>query len=82
MKAFFDGVGVGDTGGVWEDTPPEHPEFRATYAKKLAKAAAKAQAEAAAIGEKAAPPGAGREKPAAGGGAGARTAARQVEGGG
>jgi chlorophyllide a reductase subunit Y len=52
MKSFFEGVGTGDTAGVWEDTPVARPEFREVYAKKLAKAAAKAKAEAAAIGEK------------------------------
>jgi 3,8-divinyl chlorophyllide a/chlorophyllide a reductase subunit Y len=52
MKAFFEGVGVGDTAGVWEDRPVPRPEFRDAYAKKIAKAAAKAKAEAAAIGEK------------------------------
>jgi 3,8-divinyl chlorophyllide a/chlorophyllide a reductase subunit Y len=89
MKAFFDGVGVGDTGGVWEEKPVERPEFREAYGRKLAKAAAKAQAEAAAIGEKPAARAvprsgdpAARVETAPGGSAGARTAARQVEGGG
>ena len=29
MKAFFEGVGHGDTSGVWEGAPNLHPEFRA-----------------------------------------------------
>jgi chlorophyllide a reductase subunit Y len=61
MKAFFAGVGEGDTAGVWEERPVVRPEFRDAYAKKLAKAAAKARVEAAAIGEKAL-----GEKPAVG----------------
>lgn len=36
MSAFFDGVGAGDTAGVWEDTPKPRPEFKARYAKTLA----------------------------------------------
>ena len=28
MKAFFEGVGHGDTAGIWEDTPKLRPEFR------------------------------------------------------
>ena len=28
MNDFFDGVGVGDKGGIWEDVPKERPEFR------------------------------------------------------
>ncbi len=42
MKAFFEGVGHGETAGVWEDTPVARPEFREAYGRKLAKAAAKA----------------------------------------
>jgi chlorophyllide a reductase subunit Y len=60
MKGFFEGVGTGDTAGVWEGRPVERPEFRVAYAKKIAKAAAKARAEAADIGE----------RPTAGGGHG------------
>jgi 3,8-divinyl chlorophyllide a/chlorophyllide a reductase subunit Y len=37
MSAFFDGVGVGDTAGIWSETPKLRPEFREGYAKKLAK---------------------------------------------
>ncbi|MBK1635367.1 chlorophyllide a reductase subunit Y [Rhodovulum adriaticum] len=37
MKEFFEGVGEGDTAGVWEGDPNLHPEFRALQAKKLEK---------------------------------------------
>ncbi|MFC3614235.1 chlorophyllide a reductase subunit Y [Lutimaribacter marinistellae] len=45
MRAFFDGVGAGDTAGIWEGAPNERPEFRALNQKKLDKQrrAAKAQ---------------------------------------
>jgi chlorophyllide a reductase subunit Y len=45
MSAFFDGVGQGDSAGIWEGTPNLQPEFRALQEKKRAKAerAAKAQ---------------------------------------
>ena len=36
MSAFFEGVGSGDTAGVWEDTPVARPEFKARYAKTQA----------------------------------------------
>ncbi len=39
MKEFFDGVGEGDTAGIWEQKPVARPEFSAQYAKKLAKQA-------------------------------------------
>ncbi len=45
MRAFFDGVGTGETAGVWEGAPNLHPEFRARYAKKLEKQARAAKAE-------------------------------------
>ena len=44
MSAFFEGVGAGDTAGVWEDTPVARPEFKARYAKT--QAALRAQEEA------------------------------------
>ena len=44
MSAFFEGVGSGDTAGVWEDTPVARPEFKARYAKT--QAAMRAQEEA------------------------------------
>lgn len=28
MRDFFEGVGTGDTAGIWEDVPTERPEFR------------------------------------------------------
>ena len=39
MKEFFEGVGHGDTAGVWEGAPNLRPDFRATQQKKLDKAA-------------------------------------------
>lgn len=40
MNEFFEGVGKGDTAGIWQDTPMERPAFRQQFAKKLAKQAA------------------------------------------
>ncbi len=40
MQEFFEGVGEGDTSGIWQDTPMERPAFRQQFAKKLAKQAA------------------------------------------
>ena len=45
MKAFFEGVGEGDTAGVWEDVPQTHPEFREQYRKRVAKQAKARKAE-------------------------------------
>jgi 3,8-divinyl chlorophyllide a/chlorophyllide a reductase subunit Y len=45
MESFFNGVGSGDSAGVWSDKPRDRPEFRAEYARKIAKAAAKRAAE-------------------------------------
>ena len=42
MTAFFAGVGVGPTAGVWENTPVDRPEFKAKFAAKRI-AAAKAE---------------------------------------
>lgn len=39
MKAFFEGVGHGDTAGVWEGSPNLRPDFRAAHQKKLDKQA-------------------------------------------
>ncbi|MFN4024799.1 MAG: chlorophyllide a reductase subunit Y [Hyphomonas sp.] len=36
MKSFFEGVGSGDTAGVWRGTPDTHPQFRAHQTRKLA----------------------------------------------
>ncbi len=44
MKAFFEGVGEGDTAGVWEGTPNRQPQFRALHQKKLEKKALAAKA--------------------------------------
>jgi chlorophyllide a reductase subunit Y len=38
MKAFFEGVGEGDTAGIWEGAPNLRPDFRAAHQKKLDKA--------------------------------------------
>jgi len=40
MNEFFEGVGEGDTSGIWQDTPMQRPAFREQFAKKLAKQAA------------------------------------------
>jgi chlorophyllide a reductase subunit Y len=45
MKEFFEGVGNGDTAGVWEGAPNLRPDFRAQQQKKLDKAAKRAEAE-------------------------------------
>jgi chlorophyllide a reductase subunit Y len=45
MTAFFDGVGQGDTAGIWEGAPNLRPDFRAIHQKKLDKAARAAKAE-------------------------------------
>jgi len=37
MKAFFEGVGEGDSAGIWEGAPNLRPDFRATNQKKLEK---------------------------------------------
>ena len=44
MRAFFEGVGTGDTAGVWEGAPNVQPEFRARHVKKLEKQARAAKA--------------------------------------
>jgi 3,8-divinyl chlorophyllide a/chlorophyllide a reductase subunit Y len=45
MKSFFEGVGTGDTAGIWEGSPNLRPDFRAIHQKKLDKAAKAAKAE-------------------------------------
>lgn len=45
MQAFFDGVGTGDTAGVWEGDPNLRPDFRAQHQRKLDKQARAAKAE-------------------------------------
>ena len=44
MKEFFEGVGQGDTAGVWEGAPNLRPDFRAQHQKKLDKQARAAKA--------------------------------------
>ena len=46
MKDFFEGVGHGDTAGVWEGAPNLRPDFRAQHQKKLDKMARAKAAEA------------------------------------
>ncbi|MFN3610397.1 MAG: chlorophyllide a reductase subunit Y [Hyphomonas sp.] len=36
MKAFFEGVGSGDTAGIWRGTPDTHSDFREHQTRKLA----------------------------------------------
>jgi chlorophyllide a reductase subunit Y len=45
MKSFFAGVGSGDTAGIWQESPEQHPEFRERYKAQLAKLAAKRKSE-------------------------------------
>jgi len=45
MRDFFEGVGTGDTAGIWEGSPNLRPDFRAQHQKKLDKAAKAAKAE-------------------------------------
>jgi chlorophyllide a reductase subunit Y len=44
MRNFFEGVGKGDTAGVWEGDPNLRPDFRLMHQKKLDKAARAAKA--------------------------------------
>ncbi len=39
MRDFFEGVGMGDSAGIWEGSPNLRPDFRAVHQKKLDKAA-------------------------------------------
>ncbi|WP_371227390.1 chlorophyllide a reductase subunit Y [Roseovarius sp. 2305UL8-3] len=45
MKAFFEGVGKGDTAGIWEGAPNVREDFRALNLKKLEKKARAAKAQ-------------------------------------
>ncbi|MEO1745456.1 MAG: chlorophyllide a reductase subunit Y [Pseudomonadota bacterium] len=36
MNAFFEGVGKGDTAGIWEDVPQDKSAFRKKYAARVA----------------------------------------------
>ena len=44
MRSFFEGVGQGDTGGIWAGKPNLQPNFRAVNLKKLEKKARAAKA--------------------------------------
>lgn len=45
MREFFEGVGTGDSAGVWEEIPRDRPEFREHYKRHLAKEAKRRKAE-------------------------------------
>ena len=45
MRDFFEGVGEGDSAGVWEGAPNLRPDFRAAHQKKLDKMARAAKAQ-------------------------------------
>jgi chlorophyllide a reductase subunit Y len=45
MREFFEGVGTGDTAGIWEGAPNLRPDFREAHQKKLDKAAKAAKAQ-------------------------------------
>jgi chlorophyllide a reductase subunit Y len=45
LKAFFDGVGSGDTSGIWQDVPDTHPGFREGQRRLREKQAAKKKIE-------------------------------------
>jgi chlorophyllide a reductase subunit Y len=45
MQAFFTGVGSGESAGVWQESPQQHPQFRERYKAQLAKLAAKRKSE-------------------------------------
>ena len=45
MSEFFEGVGTGDSAGVWEGAPNLRPDFRAQNQKKIDKAARAAKAQ-------------------------------------
>ncbi|WP_084860653.1 chlorophyllide a reductase subunit Y [Salibaculum halophilum] len=45
MRDFFEGVGTGDTAGVWEGDPNTRPDFRAANLRKLEKKARAAKAQ-------------------------------------
>lgn len=45
MREFFEGVGTGDTAGIWEGTPNVRSDFRDLNLKKLERAAKAAKAQ-------------------------------------
>jgi chlorophyllide a reductase subunit Y len=49
MRDFFEGVGTGDTAGIWEDTPVVNTTFRKKFEAKV-KASANAVDSGEAVG--------------------------------
>ncbi len=45
MRDFFGDTGRGDRAGVWEDTPPLRPEFRAETRRQVIKIQKRRKAE-------------------------------------
>jgi len=45
MREFFEGVGVGDTAGIWQGTPVSRPDFRDKFRKATAAQAKKRNTE-------------------------------------
>ncbi|MEQ8662833.1 MAG: chlorophyllide a reductase subunit Y [Gammaproteobacteria bacterium] len=45
MREFFEGVGSGDTAGVWQETPRAHPEFAARGRRERERLAARGSVE-------------------------------------
>jgi chlorophyllide a reductase subunit Y len=45
MVSFFEGVGSGDTSGIWSDTPRLRPDFRAKYRRQVEALARKRKSE-------------------------------------
>jgi chlorophyllide a reductase subunit Y len=45
MREFFEGVGEGDTAGVWQDMPVARPDFREKFRKAAAAQARKRKSE-------------------------------------
>ncbi len=45
MRSFFEGVGSGDTAGVWQEPPRAHPEFKARFRRQRERARARSSVE-------------------------------------
>jgi len=45
MREFFEGVGEGDTAGIWQGTPVLRPDFREKFRKAAAAQARKRKSE-------------------------------------
>ena len=45
MRGFFEGVGAGDSAGIWHDQPQPHPQFREMHRRQLEKLARRRKAE-------------------------------------